>query len=750
VVYKAEDTKLKRTVALKFLPPELTRDDEAKERFLQEAQAASKFDHPNICTIYEIGESPEGQTFIAMAYLEGETLKQKLAGGLLSVDDAVDTAIQVAQGLAKAHEKGIVHRDIKPANIMMTNDGIVKILDFGLAKLTGTTRLTKTGTTLGTISYMSPEQAQGVTMDYRTDIWSLGVVLYEMLTGDLPFKGAYEPAVVYSIMNEEPEPMVDVPPDLEQIAHQALQKEPDERYQSAEEMLSDLQAFREGITVAKTKPRPLGRKRMFLFSGIAALLIFMLIGFFVFGPSQAPPPDKIRLAVLPFDNITQNPDDEYFADGMTDEMISKLSKIAGFGVIARTSVMHYKTRPKTIAEVGEELRVSKILEGSVRKAAEQLRITVQLVDVATQEPIWSSEYDRQLADVFAIQSEVAQQVASALRVELSPSEKRQIEKRGTENLEAYNLYLKGNYYADKRTPQGLYKSIEYFNEAIKIDSEFAHAYAGLAKSYHLLGYLGYLPPSKLYPKARAAAEHALELDDTIAEAHTELAIIMFVFDWDRVDAENTFKHALALNPDYARAHQAYAVFLMHMGRNDEALAEIKRSQELDPLWLESHDSEGLIHYYGRRYDEAIEKWNKTIEMEPNYFSPYLWLGLSYLEKGRGDEAIAAIQKCITLSRGYSVAVAAQGYVFARSGKRTEAQKILDQLQQLSQQRYVSPSLIALIYAGLGEKDQAFDWLEKAYEARDTNLTAIKEAPFADNLRSDPRFTAFWKKMGLEE
>ncbi|MFQ5821630.1 MAG: protein kinase [bacterium] len=765
VVYKAQDTKLKRTVALKFLPPDLTRDDEAKERFLQEARAASKFDHPNICTIYEIDETPDGQTFIVMAYLEGETLKSKIESGSVGANgrsplpgaEAVDIAIQIAKGLAKAHEKGIMHRDIKPANVMVTRDSIVKILDFGLAKLTGATQLTKTGTTMGTVAYMSPEQAVGEKVDHRTDIWSLGVVLYEMLCGQLPFKGEYEQAVVYSILNEDPERITDlqaeIPSELETIVNKALQKDSPERYQSAEEMLSDLQAFREGTkpAVAKTRPVQLSpKKRVYLYGGLAALLVFILIGFFIFRPTKTPPMDKIRLAVLPFDNITRNPDDEYFADGMTDEMISKLSKIAGFGVIARTSVMQYKTAPKTISEIGQELRVSKILEGSVRKAADKLRITVQLVDVATQEPIWSDDYDRQLADVFAIQSEVAQQVASALRVELSPSEKSLIEKRGTESLEAYNLYLQGSYYANKRTPQGLNKGIEYFSEAINLDPEFAIAFAGLANSYNIIATYSYLPSSEVMAKGKAAALRALEIDKMLAEAHTELARILYWLDWDWPAAENAFKRAVELNPSYARAHQGYARFLTHTGRHEQALAEIKRTQKLDPLYLISHTNEGEILYYARRYDEAIEKLNETIAMEPNFLVPYLFLGLSYLEKGMVEQASVAAEKYIKLSGSAPIALAFQGYIYARAGKRSEAQPILDQLKQLSKQRYVAPSFMALIYTGMGENDRAFEGLEEAYKARDLNLIFLKVAPFVDSLRSDPRFTALLKKIGLEE
>ncbi|MFQ5866119.1 MAG: protein kinase [bacterium] len=768
VVYKAEDTKLKRTVALKFLTAQALGSEEEKTRFVHEAQAAAALNHPNICTIYEIDEA-DGHSFIAMEYIEGQSLHDIVRDNLPKVQNlrkVLDYTIQIAEGLQEAHNKGIVHRDIKSANVMVSDNGQAKIMDFGLARLTGGTIVTKEGTTLGTIAYMSPEQARGERVDSRSDIWSFGVLLYEVITGQLPFKGDYEQAVVYSIMNEDAEPITGlrtgVPMELEQIVNKAVAKDADERYQHADEMLVDLRRVRKEIETGASKLHPAIekqplRKRAVRYGSFAILgLLLVLAGMYFWqkiGDQTSELTDsreKIRLAVLPFDNITHDPQDEYFADGMTDEMISKLSKIAGFGVIARTSVMHYKTAPKTISEIGQELRVSKILEGSVRKAADKLRITVQLVDVKTQEPIWSDDYDRQLADVFAIQSEVAQQVASALRVELSPTEKRQIEKRGTENLEAYNLYLQGNYYANKRTSQGLNKGIEYFKQAIKIDSEFAFAYAALAQCYFLIGNYGYVPPSNIFPRAKTAAVHALEIDDLLAEAHTELANIRFWFDWDWPSAENTFKYAIKINPDYAQAHRLYAAFLTRMGRHDEAIGEIKRAQELDPLELMNHTVEGYILYYARRYDQSIEQLNKTIEMEPNFFVPYLWLGLAYVEKGMLVEASIAVQKGITLSRGNPNGVALLGYIHAISGKRNEAQKILDQLHQLSQQRYIKPSLVATIHIGLGENDKAFGWLEKAYEARDNFLVYLKVMPSVDHLRSDPRFTALLKKMGLED
>jgi len=788
VVYKAEDTRLKRTVALKFLPPDLTRDDEAKERFVHEAQAASALDHPNICTIYEIDETEDGQIFIAMAYYEGETLKKRIAkgeerrekgeerasplaprssplvmAGGLSVDSAIDIAIQIAQGLARAHEAGITHRDIKPANIMITTRGEVKIVDFGLAKLTGQTKLTKTGMTVGTVAYMSPEQAQGIDADHRSDIWSLGVVLYEMVTGQLPFRGEYEQAVVYSILNEDAKPVTsqrtDAPLELERIVNKAMAKNLDERCQHVDEMLLDLKALRKDIESGISRPRLLPRillktTRKVKYASMAILILLLtLAGLYLwqnFGDKTKNSRDKIRLAVLPFDNITQNPEDEYFADGMTDEMIAKLSKISGFGVIARTSVMQYKTAPKSIADIGQELRVSKILEGSVRKAADKLRISVKLVDVATQEQIWSTEYDKEFADVFAIQSEVAQQVASALRVELSSAEKHQFEKRGTENLEAYNLYLQGMYYVNKLTPEGLQKGIEFFDEAVKIDQDFAIVYAGLARAYFSLGNAAYRSVLEVWPKAKVCALRALEIDPTLSEAHAELANLRFRFDWNWQAAEKALRKVLEAEPSSVLTRLYLTTFLSALGRHNEALAEIRLSHELDPVFQRSQNSEGIYLFLARRYNEAIEQFNKTIAMDPNFPLPYVWSALTYIEKGMIDEALSAADKYAVLTGGTGLAVAVQGYVYARAGRRNEAQKIAEQLIQYSKQRYVPASLIAQIYAGLGETDLALEWLEEAYQQHDPQLFRIKVVPSMDPLRSDPRFIALLKKIGLEK
>ncbi|MCI0695466.1 protein kinase [candidate division KSB1 bacterium] len=764
VVYKAEDTRLKRLVALKFLPLDLTRNEEARLRFINEAQAASALDHPNICTIYEIDETRKGQLFIAMAYCEGGTLRKKVSSNQLSVTSVIDIATQIAQGLATAHQHGIVHRDVKPANVIVTNEGVVKIIDFGLAKLIGIKGLTKASAAMGTVAYMSPEQLRGEVVDHRSDIWSLGVTLYEMATGQLPFREAHELALVYAIMNEKPAPLTalrpDLPRGLQQIVDKAMQEKHDKRYQRLEEMLDDLKLLKKELESASSKrgsataasPR---QKRSYFLGGIAVILFLLLgIGFYLRQHTEemkgADHADQYRIAVLPLDNFSPDADDEYFADGMTEEFISTLSKIDRFRVIARASVMRYKGGAKNIAELGRELKVGTILAGSVRKAGNKLRITAQLVDVRRQEPIWTEDYDREFKEVFAIQSDIAQRVAQALQTELLANEKRKIGKKATQNLEAYTSYLKGRFFWNKRTPENFAKGMAYFEQAIAQDSCYALAYAGLADSYTILGTVEYgvLPAREAIPKAKAAVEKALACDDQSAEAHASLANIRYTYEWDWSGAEREFKRAIALNPNYTMAHHWYAHYLAARGRFDEAMAEIRLAQELDPLSLIVNTTVGMVFYYRRQPDQAIEQLQQALEIDPDFFAAHLQLGVFFMQQQRFDEAIAEFQKAISLVGENPITLALLGHAYAASGKRSEALAILAQLQQQPLQPFVSPLHLAFVYLGLDEKDRAFEWLEKAYEERANYLIYLEVEPLFDDLRSDPRFAALLKKVGL--
>ena len=725
VVYKAEDIKLKRPVALKFLLPELSRDSDAKERFVNEARAASALDHSNICTIYEIGETEDGQLFIAMAFYEGESLRDKVNKGAVDLEEAVDIATQIAGGLGKAHGKGIVHRDVKPANIMIADGGTVKIIDFGLATLAGQMRLTKTGMTSGTAAYMSPEQARGEHLDHRTDIWSLGVVLYEMVTGQLPFRGDYETALIYSILNDSPKPMSSlrrgVPGELERAANKALAKSPDDRYGSMKELLDDLRMPGSGQKGRARQPR-----------------------------AREGTPRKKSIAVLPFRSLSDSKEDEYFSDGTTEDIITQLSKIGDLRVISRTSIMRYKNTDKTIPEIGQELGVATILEGSVRRAGERVRIVAQLLDVRTDEHMWAETYDRDMKDVFAIQSEVAEKIASALGARLSRVEKKRIEKKPTESMEAYNYYLKGRFYWNKRRGDDLKTAVDYFQRAIEADPGYALAYAGLASTYGVYPDHTGLPPKEFIPKAEAAAKKALELDASLAEPHAVLGMIKSDYEWDWAGAEIEYKRALELDPGYPTVHHWYSLLLADRGRVEEAWAEIKKAQELDPLSLIINVVVGIGLYVTRQYDRAVEQFKRTLELDPNFLPAHVNLGRTYLQQGKLSEAIEEFERAAAIDGSFSYVRALLGSAYARAGRKNDAVRIVNDLVQLVGEGHRVSYEIALVYLGLGEKEHVLEWLERAYEERNPNFVELRTTPMWDEFRSAPRFAALMKKSGSDK
>jgi eukaryotic-like serine/threonine-protein kinase len=731
IVYKAHDTKLDLFVALKFLPPQLSASEQDKARFIQEAKAAAALNHPNICTIYSV-EEYEGRQFISMEYIDGETLRQKSEirdqrSGLPATENRqlttiIDYSLQIAEALAEAHEKGIVHRDIKPENIMVDSKNRIKVMDFGLAKIKGSLNLTKTGSTIGTILYMSPEQIRGEYLDQKTDIWSLGIILYEMLSGTQPFNAEYEHAVSYKILNENP--IVDsdlvsrVGDNGKGIILKFLEKNPEHRFQSMRAVVSALHELKETLE----KPQKI---------------------------TTASDTRTQRIAVLPIVNMSPDEKDEYFSDGMTEEIISMLSRIGGLRVIARTTMMQYKNTVKSIGEIGKQLNVDSLLEGSVRKSNNNVRIAIQLIDTKTEETLWSESYDRMLQDVFTIQSDIAHQVAEGLKIKLLPGEKKQIDKKLTHNVDSYTLYLKGRYHWNKFTYEDVLKSIAYYEEAIKLDPEYALGYAGLSGAYGVLG-LNFTNPGEAFPKGKDAARKAIEFDPTLPEAHAVQGAVLFFYDHDWINAEYEFRRAIELNQSSAEAHELYAYFLSAMNRHEEAFAEIKYALNLDPLSLIINKDLGSHYYWSRQYDKAIDQFQKTIDMEPRFFLSYGELGWAYSGKGMYKEALNAFAKAVELSGGArSVDIAGMGYIYARMGENDRAREVLSDLLQKSSERFISPEDIAVVSAALGDFRTAFSYMEKAIQERGFWTCFVMVDHRFDILRNDPRFDEIVKKMGFK-
>lgn len=711
VVYKAEDTKLKRTVALKFLPKELTRDDEAKQRFIQEAQAAAALDHPNICTVYEIDDA-EGKTFIAMSYVEGQSLNKKIKAGPLKIDEALAIANQVAKGLQRAHEKGIIHRDIKPANIMITEEDQAKIMDFGLAKLSWGVDLTKTATIMGTVAYMSPEQAKGEQVDHRTDIWSFGAMLYEMLIGNRPFKTTHDQAVLYSILNEDPVPMTkirkDIPKELERVVQKSLEKNPKKRFADMTALLTEL--------------RSVGR------------------------PPVSVSPGKPSIAVLPFVNMSTDPENEYFSDGLAEDLISALTKITDLHVVARTSSFAFKGEKVDIREIGQKLNVDNLLEGSVRKVGNRVRITAQLIKVKDGYHLWSERYDRDMEDVFAIQDEITDKIMDKLMVALDVRGKPPGEHRPVD-LEAYNLYLKGRYCYNKFEMD---KALAYFGQAMEKDLDYALAYASVAEVYTILS-TGFdiLPSKDAMPKAREAAQKALELDPHLAEAYVSLGLVALSYDWDRKATKEYFQKALELNPNSASAHQWFEFYWTYMEANlNEATAHLERAHELDPLNFLIKVRLGFMSIFKRDYDHALDQFEKLLDFEPNYSLLYLSMATAYSFKGMFDEALTYAEKMLEFGPRAVAYIGNLGWLNALAGKKDRAKEFLVELEERSKKGYVSYFWTAVIYLCLGELDKAFEWFEKACDERDGNMLYFTIPQIFDPIRSDPRYKNLLKRMGL--
>ncbi|HXP16260.1 MAG TPA: protein kinase, partial [Terriglobales bacterium] len=770
------DLRLGRSIALKFLPPDLVRDPQALERFQREARAASALNHPNICTIHEIDQF-EGQPFIVMELLEGQPLKRMILGRPLSSPQILEIAIQIADALDAAHESGIIHRDLKPGNIFVTKRGQAKVLDFGLAKLVPAPRqtpeevgisalptvsgmhLTSTGVALGTVAYMSPEQARGEELDRRSDLFSLGAVLYEMATGRLAFGGGTTAVVFEAILNRAPVSAVrlnpELSPDLGWIAAKLLEKDRRLRYQSAAELQADLKRVKRdtessGVpTFATPKSSVPWRKPAWIAAAVVCLLLLIV----VLLPRNwrdrlLGGPGRIRsIAVLPFVNAGADPNIEYLADGVTEGIIGSLSRVPDLRVMARSTVFSYKGREINAQKVGKELNVDAVLLGRVAQRGDTLTIQTDLVGVSDGSELWGDQFNRKVSDLIAVQGDIAKEIYDNLRPRLTGGEATQVAKHDTENSDAYQLYLQGLFYWNKWTEEGFRKAIDYFNQAVEKDPNYAQAYAGLADTYNFLGESGYMAPHQVWQNAKSAAMQAVKLDDSLPQAHISLALVRESYDWDWDGAESEFKRAIQLNSNSASGHQWYGDFLMRMGRFDEARMELKKAQDLDPLSLLTNTSLGRLLYFTRQYDAAAQQLTKTLDMDAKFVPAQHAIESAYAQNGKYREAIAQRQKVLTLSGNPDLA-ATIGEDFRTSGYPGVMKSWLAGLMEVSKRGYVSPYNIAQIHAQLGDKNQTLASLEQAYNQRDSNLTYVKVEPAFDEVRSEPQFQQLVQRLGI--
>jgi len=785
-VYLAEDLKLARKVAIKFLPLALMADEQARRRLLREARAAAALDHPNICTIHEVGEEA-GQSFIVMQYIEGETLAARLERERLELGEALGIAIQVAEALQEAHRQGIIHRDIKPQNLMLTARGQVKVLDFGLAKVVHEqvvvsdeaetiSQMSGPGAIVGTVPYMSPEQVRGERLDFRSDIFSFGSTLYEMLSGRRPFEGNSAAEIIAAILARDAPPLeqAEVPEELSRIVGRCLEKDRERRYQSIRDLALDLDSCRReyeaGLAAAPydqpmtedgavmTAAADIKQRRYLpshpiltaialLFIVIAAALAYVLD---FRGSSATQPPEIRSIAVLPLENMSGDPSQEYFADGMTDALITDLARLSGFSrVIARSSVMSYKGTTKPLPEIARELKVDAVVTSSVMRVGDRVRITVQLVNASTQELLWANRYERELRDVLSLQSEIVAAITREIKLQLTPHEQAQLASARQVNPEAHEAYLRGRY-ERARTPEALDRAMEYFQLALEKDPNYAPAHAAIGRIWFRRGLLGYLPPRRVFPDAKAWVLRAISLDETLGEAHANLGSVHFYYEWDWAAAEREFDRAIELNPRDPEFHMSNSFFLAAMKRPGEAIAEQERCLELDRLNSYCRDYYGWQLIRLRRYDDGIAYYDQMAAAKLYPVAVHYALWVAYDQKRMHDRAIEEAKKWFSATGGREEVVNALRRGYANGGYRSAMRQAADTLAEISTRTYVLPIRVAQLYARAGENDRALEWLERAYKERDTLLVYLNVEPYWDDLRVYPRFKELLRRMNFPQ
>jgi serine/threonine-protein kinase len=791
-VYLAEDEKLDRRVAIKILSEHFGKNDAHLQRFIREAKAASSLNHPNILVIHEIGIG-EDANFIVSEFVEGRTLRDLVGTSELTVGLVLDIAIQVAGALAAAHGAGIVHRDIKPENIVVRPDGYVKVLDFGLAKLLKPGNLfteegsdtlirnhTAQGVIMGTVNYMSPEQAKAETVDERTDIFSLGVVVYELLSGTAPFRGKSLSETFANLINREPKPLALTSHELQRIVSKMLQKEKGERYQTSKDLLADLKALKENIVfdekLGNSKPVGTNNSTVLLpqrtnynsnpdtnvgtatarnsnrtFPIAFALLALAAIGiaiYFYTARQTSVANERRTLAVLPFTNASQDANAEYLADGVSESIINNLSQLSGLKVMSRNSSFRFKNDQSDMRAIAARLNVDTLVTGDIKQVGDKLVINVQLINAADDSQIWGNQYVRTLTDVIAAQNEIAQAVAANLKVKLTPADAVLLSKRYTENAEAYQLYLRGRFHVFKLLPDDIRQGIAYFQQAIDLDPNYALAYAGIADAYRSLAVGSEISPLDSFAKSKAAAKRAIEIDDSLSDGHTTLGMTMFWGDWDWSGAEKQLRRAIELNPSDVNAHLFYAHLLSNLGRHPEALNEVRLARELDPLFPFAGALEGQFLFHAGKADEALDRLKKTFDLAPNFWMPHLFASAVYVEQAKYPEAVAEARRARALSAASTYSIAVESYALAKMGNREEAERVLGELIEISKTRDMPATHVALAYNGLGDTERALDWLEKGFTEHDPKMAFLKVDPKWNNLRTAPRFIDLMNRMNL--